>query len=63
MDILNNASYLIVELQNVQYNQGAPLAKETIDYLNDNGWELIGNGPFCDNGPDGDYCFKNKFKL
>ena len=58
MDVINNAEYLIVELQNTQYNKNAPLANETITFLNNNGWILVGDGPFCDNGPDGDYCFK-----
>ena len=59
LDIINNAKYLIVELQNVQYNRGAPLASTTIQFLEDNDWELI-SPKFCDNGPDADYCFKNK---
>jgi hypothetical protein len=58
MDVINNAEYLIVELQNTEYNKNAPLANETITFLNNNGWILVGDGPFCDNGPDGDYCFK-----
>jgi len=66
LDIINNAKYLIVELQDTQYNRGAPLAETTIQFLEDNNWELIAR-KFCDNGPDADYCFKNKrysnFKL
>jgi FkbM family methyltransferase len=60
MEIINNAKYMIVELQIVQYNKGAPLANETISFLEQNGWELITKTPFCDNGPDGDYFFVNK---
>ena len=59
MNVINNAKYLIVELQDVQYNRGAPLADETIQFLYDNGWELI-DKKFSDNGPDADYCFLNK---
>ncbi len=59
MNVINNAKYLIIELQKVKYNDGAPLADITIKYLENNGWELITKDPFCDNGPDGDYCFKN----
>ena len=59
LDVINNAKYLIVELQHVQYNRGAPLANETIQFLNENGWELIAS-KFSDNGPDADYCFKKK---
>uniref|UniRef100_A0A6C0EZF5 Glycosyltransferase 2-like domain-containing protein n=1 Tax=viral metagenome TaxID=1070528 RepID=A0A6C0EZF5_9ZZZZ len=59
IDIINHARYLIVELQTTEYNKGAPLADETIKFLEDNNWELLTKTPFCDNGPDGDYCFKN----
>ena len=59
LDVINNAKYLIVELQHVQYNRGAPLANEIIHFLNENGWELIAS-KFSDNGPDADYCFKKK---
>lgn len=59
LDIINNAKYLIVELQDTEYNRGAPLAATTIKFLEENGWELIAP-KFCDNGPDADYCFKNK---
>jgi FkbM family methyltransferase len=59
LDVINNAKYLIVELQDTQYNRGAPLAETTIKFLEDNDWELIAP-KFCDNGPDADYCFKNK---
>ena len=55
---LSNCKYLIVELQDINYNQGAPLAPITIKYLEDNGWILI-SSKFSDNGPDGDYCFIN----
>lgn len=55
---LANCKYLIVELQDINYNQGAPLAPITIKYLEDNGWILIAS-KFSDNGPDGDYCFIN----
>jgi hypothetical protein len=58
LDIINRAKYLIVELQDTQYNKGAPLANTTISFLENNGWELIAP-KFCDNGPDADYCFKN----
>lgn len=58
-DTLKHCKYLIVELQDINYNQGAPLAPITIKYLEDNGWILI-SSKFSDNGPDGDYCFINK---
>lgn len=59
IDIINHAKYLIVELQDTQYNRGAPLADVTIKFLENNDWELVAP-KFCDNGPDADYCFKNK---
>ena len=63
LDIINRAKYLIVEIQNTQYNKNAPLLNETVDFLQTNGWELLTQKPFCDNGPDGDYCFKKKIKI
>jgi len=57
-ETLKYCKYLIVELQDINYNQGAPLAPITIKYLEDNGWKLI-SSKFSDNGPDGDYCFMN----
>jgi FkbM family methyltransferase len=59
---LSHCTYLIVELQDVHYNQGAPLAPVTINYLQNNGWILIAS-KFSDNGPDGDYCFINFNKM
>ena len=59
MNIINNAKYLIIELQHTQYNRGAPLANVTIDFLNEAGWEIL-EEKFFDNGPDADYLFINK---
>lgn len=58
MDTINCAKYLIVELQHVNYNEGAPLADETISFLKDNGWDMFAP-MFSNNGPDADYCFVN----
>jgi FkbM family methyltransferase len=58
INIINHAKYLIIELQHVQYNRGAPLEDVTIKYLNDNGWEIV-EAKFVDNGPDADYLFIN----
>lgn len=60
MESIKHAKFLIVELQNKQYNRDAPLAHITIEWLESKGWELISK--FCDNGPDADYCFMNKNK-
>ena len=59
LDIINRAKYLIVELQHEHYNRDAPLADTTIQFLEKNDWKLTVR-KFCDNGPDADYCFKNK---
>ena len=56
IECLNHATYLIVELQNVEYNEGAVLAPVVISYLASIGWTLIVS-KFSDNGPDADYCF------
>lgn len=54
---LKGCKHLILELQKVPYNKGAPLKDSVIEYLDSIGFKLI-SGPFCDNGPDGDYHFK-----
>lgn len=53
---LEKCQDLILELQKVEYNKGAPLKDEVINYLKELGFKMI-TGPFCDNGPDGDYHF------
>jgi FkbM family methyltransferase len=58
---LSYATCLIVELQNVQYNLGAPLVDTTMKYLESIGWKCIAQ-KFSDNGPDADYCFINTNK-
>ena len=57
-ECLKHATYLIVELQHVEYNKGAVLAPVVIEYLKTKGWVLAVN-KFSDNGPDADYCFCN----
>ena len=56
-EVLSNCRDLILELQAVEYNRGAPLNSEVIDYLKGIGFELINEGPFSNNGFDGDYHF------
>lgn len=46
----------ILELQHVQYNEGAPLAEVVIKYMEDNGYKLITN--FTLTNVDGDYHFQ-----
>ncbi len=57
-NVLSYAKYLIVELQDIHYNSGAPLADTTINYLDSIGWKIVAR-KFSDNGPDADYCFYN----
>jgi FkbM family methyltransferase len=58
-DAIAHCNDLILELQCVEYNKGAPLRENVIEYLQSIGFELV-TGPFCDNGPDGDYHFRRK---
>jgi FkbM family methyltransferase len=58
-DAIAHCNDLILELQCVEYNKGAPLRESVIEYLQSIGFELV-TGPFCDNGPDGDYHFRKK---
>jgi FkbM family methyltransferase len=71
LDILKGAEntikgvkHMIVELQHVQYNIGAKLVNESIEYINSLGFELVPTGNdnkyFCGNGPDADYHFIRK---
>lgn len=53
---LEHCQDLILELQKVEYNKGAPLCDEVIAYVESLGFKMK-SGPFCDNGPDGDYHF------
>lgn len=59
-NVLKYCTHLIIELQHLQYNTGAPLSTESIPFIESLGFELI-TPLFCNNGPDGDYHFiKNK---
>ena len=58
MNIINNAKFLIVELQHTEYNKGAPLCNQTRDFLVENGWKVYAE-KFSNNGPDADWCFVN----
>jgi FkbM family methyltransferase len=55
-ECLRHCKDLILELQKVEYNKGAPLKDEVIAYVKSLGFSHV-VGPFCDNGPDGDYHF------
>jgi FkbM family methyltransferase len=58
IDIIRHAKHLIVELQHVEYNLGAPKCFDTIPYIESLGFKLV-TPLFCNNGPDGDYHFMN----
>jgi FkbM family methyltransferase len=51
-----HATRLIVEMQAVHYNIGAPLVGETLPWIENLGFRCI-SPLFCNNGPDGDYDF------
>jgi len=53
--VLATTNHVILELQVVEYNTGAPLSDIVIDYMSSIGFDC--KGIFCNNGPDGDYYF------
>lgn len=53
---ISHARHLIVELQNVNYNEGAPTVDVSLPFIESLGWKCV--APlFSNNGPDGDYGF------
>jgi FkbM family methyltransferase len=54
-ETLKSVHHVILELQVVEYNKGAPLALPVIAYMHQQGFDCL--GIFCNNGPDGDYHF------
>lgn len=54
---LQHTKHLILELQKVEYNKGAPHKDIVIDYIRSKGFILADDNAFSDNGPDGDYHF------
>ena len=59
LELLKTCNSLIVELQHVEYNVGAPMAQEVIDYLDQLGFKLIDK--FSENSEQADYYFE-KYK-
>ena len=57
-DTLASVTDVILELQVVEYNAGAPLRDQVIEYMDSVGFDCV--GLFCNNGPDGDYHFKRR---
>lgn len=54
-ETLKSAKHVILELQRVEYNKGAPLKDVVIEYMHSLGFDC--QGEFSVNGPDGDYHF------
>ena len=54
-EVLSSVQHVILELQRVEYNKGAPLKDTVIEYMNSIGFDC--KGIFSNNGPDGDYHF------
>jgi len=54
---LQHTKHLIIELQKVEYNKGAPHKDIVIDYIRSKGFTLENDDAFSNNGPDGDYHF------
>lgn len=61
-ETLKTCDHLILELQHMDYNFGAPKAEEVIAYLDSIGFDMVGDGMFCgsDLGVDGDYHFRRR---
>lgn len=59
LETLKTCKHLIVEMQCVDFNEGAPKVDVTGPYIESLGFMCIGN-KFSDNGPDADYGFINK---
>lgn len=57
-ELIDHAKHVILELQRVEYNKGAPLKDSVILFMESKGFEC--KGLFSDNGPDGDYHFVRK---
>jgi FkbM family methyltransferase len=54
-ETIKTAKHIILELQIVEYNKGAPLKDVVIEYMDSIGYDCL--GLFSNNGPDGDYHF------
>lgn len=55
VESLRDVKNIILELQVVEYNKGAPLKDYVIAYMDSIGYDCL--GIFSNNGPDGDYHF------
>lgn len=57
-NIIQHARHVILELQHVEYNTGAPMHAEVLEYMHSIGFICL--GMFSSNGPDGDYHFMRR---
>jgi FkbM family methyltransferase len=57
-NILPTVQHLILELQHVEYNKGAPNCQEVIQYLDSQGFDLVER--FVATNVDGDYYFRRR---
>jgi FkbM family methyltransferase len=55
VETLKSVKHIILELQVVEYNKGAPLFDIVVDYMDKQGFDCL--GIFSNAGPDGDYHF------
>jgi len=60
-EVLKHCRYLILELQDIEYNRGAPLAPFVIEYLQKMGYMLF-KEKFSVNVADADYMFVNTYR-
>jgi FkbM family methyltransferase len=55
-EVIKSVKHLIIEMQHIDYNRGAPKCQEVIPYIESLGFKLV-TARFHDNGPDADYHF------
>lgn len=54
--VINQAKYMIIEMQHTNYNDGAPTAEQTLPWIESHGWNCV--APlFSMTNVDGDYGF------
>ena len=58
IETVKHATRLIVELQHMEYNQGAMQASESVPIIESMGFQCV-DPMFANGGPDGDYGFLN----
>lgn len=57
--VINRCDNIILEMQHVDYNKGAPKAQEIIEYMDSIGFDNV-SGMFCGGEVDGDYHFRRR---